>query len=82
MKGEAELADWPALTGEEVLAVFQANAVKGSRLPPLQVIFRTVSLNWEQWGMVLGVAALPFLGNIFYSRIKFRVKEKIVYLKV
>lgn len=53
-----------------------------TQLPPLQVIFRTVSLNWEQWGMVLGVAALPFLGNIFYSRLKFRAREKIVYLKV
>ena len=67
-----------------LLAVLFSAALQAAvtQFPPLQVIFRTVSLNWEQWGMVLGVAALPFLGNIFYSRIKLRAKEKIVYLKV
>lgn len=53
-----------------------------TQVPFLQVIFHTVALDWRQWGIVLTVTALPFLGNIFYYHLKLRAQEKIVYLKV
>ncbi len=53
-----------------------------TQVPFLQIFFRTVSLDWAQWGVILAATGIPFLGSVFYHRIKMRAREKIVYLKV
>ncbi|MEW6274379.1 MAG: cation-translocating P-type ATPase [Bacillota bacterium] len=70
----------PCLPAAVFFSAFLQVAV--TQLPLLQPVFRTVSLDWRQWGMILGAAGLPFLSNLFYSRLKLRAAEKIVYLKV
>ncbi|MGB9905208.1 MAG: HAD-IC family P-type ATPase, partial [Desulfotomaculales bacterium] len=67
-----------------VLAVLVSAGLQAAvtQVPLLQAVFHTVSLDRLLWVAILAVAGLPLAGGIFYSRLRLRAEEKIIYLKV
>lgn len=67
-----------------VLAVLVSAGLQAAvtQVPLLQAVFHTVSLDRLLWVAILAFTGLPLAGGIFYSRLRLRAEEKIIYLKV
>jgi Ca2+-transporting ATPase len=51
-------------------------------VPFLQPIFKTVSLNWLHWSIILVVAAAPIVVSTLYRHLTWEMRKKVMYLRV